>query len=101
MSRKQRIYHALSNALTPEILSVENESHNHHVPPDSETHFKIVAISSLFENRNRIERHRLINHLLTDELQSGLHAITLHLYTPTEWSKKTATVPASPLCQHK
>ena len=32
--------------LTPDLLDVTNESHMHSVPPDSETHFKVVAVSS-------------------------------------------------------
>ena len=100
MSRKQRIYDALSLKLTFDSLQIDDESHGHKVPAGAETHFKVVAVSTMFKNLNRIERHRLINAVLAPEFTTGLHALSLHLYTPDEWSKKTTGVTASPLCHH-
>lgn len=98
MTRKERIYDVLSSAFKTDSLLIEDESHRHHVPPDAESHFKITAVSPAFENLNRIARHRLINNLLALEFTNGLHALSLHLYTPVEWTKK-ASVPASPACR--
>jgi 23S rRNA-/tRNA-specific pseudouridylate synthase len=88
MSRNLRIHNALSEKLKPEALIVENESNQHNVPEDAETHFKIVTVSRQFTNLSRIERHRLVNAIVAEEFQSGLHALSLHLYTPQEWEKK-------------
>lgn len=101
MSRKQRIHDALFIELKPDSLIIENESSRHQVPPDSETHFKIIAVSTVFTNLRPIARHRLINTLLASEFTSGLHALSLHLYTPDEWEQKTGGAPKSPLCHSR
>lgn len=98
MSRYKRIETILNEVLVPKYFEIENESHRHHVPDNSETHFRLVIVSSLFESLSRIDRHRLINKLLAEELQNGLHALTLHLFTEEEW-KTRKMVPASPACR--
>ena len=37
---------ALKDAFHPSMLTVENESHRHNVPPNSETHFKVTWSAS-------------------------------------------------------
>lgn len=98
MSRLQRMNDALSRELKPDTLTIENESSLHHVPAGSETHVKVIAVSSTFHALNRIARHRLVHTILVDEFNLGLHALTLHLYTPQEWEQQTNSVPTSPTC---
>ena len=98
MSRSQRLHHALINTLTPDLLTITDESFRHHVPEGAETHFKVVLVSSQFNGLTRIARHRLVNSHLRDEFTSGLHALSLHLYTPQEWQKYTPTIASSPAC---
>ncbi len=100
MLRAQRLDHALSTALKPDLLRIENESNRHQVPPGSETHFKLIIVSSEFNQLTRIARHRLVNSIIAKEFESGLHALTLSLHTPTEWSKQSDQILESPLCQH-
>ena len=100
MSREQRIYHALFEALKPDPLIIENESNRHNVPAGSETHFKIVAVSEAFNDQRLVARHRIINALLSQEFNSGLHALSMHLYTPLEWQKKNGQTLKSPACQN-
>ncbi|MGI9323235.1 MAG: BolA family protein [Pseudomonadales bacterium] len=38
-----------------------NESGNHNVPPGSESHFKLVLVSSEFDGKPLVQRHRLVN----------------------------------------
>lgn len=99
MSREERIIEILTKNLRPENLIVENESTSHHVPKNSETHFLVVVVSTAFSDLTKIERHRLINQLLTDELKNGLHALSMNLYTPSEWNKKSQTNFKSPPCR--
>lgn len=99
MLRKQRIETLLSQNIESVVLSVEDESHQHHVPKDAETHFKLIIVADTFNSLPRIARHRLINHLLADELNNGLHALSMYLYTPAEWEVKQAGVPQSPTCR--
>ena len=100
MLRQESIQNRLDTQFKPDVLLIENESHSHQVPIHSETHFKVVVVSTLFESQSRIARHRLINHALAPEFNTGLHALSLHLYTPEEWKKKQGDVRDSPLCQH-
>lgn len=99
MSRYQRIYDLLQRTFSPVELMVCDESHQHHVPQGSESHFKLTVVSARFENLSRIARHRLINDRLSDEFTRGLHALSLHLYTPEEWEQTVHVVPDSPKCR--
>ena len=100
MSRKLRIHDALSAALKLDTLNIEDESHRHNVPTGAETHFKVIAVSTNFENLRPLARHRMVNALLAPEFERGLHALSLHLYTPEQWKIKLAHVPASPACRN-
>lgn len=98
-SREQRIRDILSQSLAPLELGVENESHMHSVPPNSETHFKVLVVSEVFEGKSRIDRQRLVNELLKSELQTGLHALTQKALTPKEWETQKDTLNfVSPEC---
>lgn len=55
-----RISQKLTTSLTPTHLEVFNESHMHSVPPNSETHFKVVVVSEIFEDKKLLDRHRLV-----------------------------------------
>ena len=99
MSRKERIEQQLTRELSPLYLSVEDESSNHHVPEGAQTHFKVIAVSSQFSELNRVARHRLVNHLLSEEFNLGLHALSLHLYITEEWTIKNKAVLDSPACK--
>lgn len=98
-SRQLRIYNALFAQLKPETLIVENESHSHNVPEGSETHFKITAVSDTFESKPRLARHREVLEKLKPEFATGLHALSLHLYTKDEWLKRHGQTQASPPCR--
>ena len=100
MSRLQRMNDALFNELKPDTLTIEDESSRHNVPVGAETHFKVVAVSTRFNGLNRIARHRLVNASLHAEFTMGLHALSLHLYTPDEWRQQSRDVPASPVCRN-
>jgi BolA protein len=98
MNRKQRIEDKLKDSLSSIVhLDVVDESYMHAVPAGAESHFKLLVVSDTFENSPVIERHRLLNQILADELQTGLHALTLHTWTPDEWHTKGGA-PESPPC---
>lgn len=98
MSVQQEIEQKLAGGFDVELLQVENESHMHSVPPNSETHFKVTLVSGNFEGQGKVKRHQAIYKVLADELAGGVHALALHLYTPDEWSVAGGTAPASPNC---
>ena len=99
MSRKQRIDQLITYEYNPILLEVEDESNMHHVPVGAETHFKITMVSEMFRNVITITRHRMINRLLAAELKKGLHALSLHLFTPDEWLARGGGTIQSPACK--
>ena len=98
MSVKDDIESRLTEALAPEYLDVSNESHMHSVPPDSETHFRVVAVSRAFEDRRSVARHQQVYAALRQQLDGPVHALALHTYTPAEWLARQGDAPHSPDC---
>ena len=77
---------------------VENESPNHNVPAGSESHFRVVVVAEGFEGRRLLERHRMVNAVLEDELAGPVHALALHTYTQADWKARFGEAPMSPPC---
>ncbi len=88
MQVRTRIAEKLSAALAPQSLNVEDESHRHegHAGhrPGGESHFRVHIVSEAFRGKSRIERHRMINQILSAELASGVHALAIHASAPGE-----------------
>lgn len=99
MSRRNRIEELIHQALLPIYLNIEDESSNHHVPQGSQTHFKLIVVSSHFSDLSQLSRHRVINHMLQKEFELGLHALSMHLFTPDEWEKRKHNLLQSPICR--
>ncbi len=96
MSLQKTLEEKLAARFDPRHLAVINESHQHNVPDGSESHFKVVIVSEAFEGKNLVAQHRLVYELLFEELQSQVHALAIHTYTPAAWNAGAA--PASPEC---
>ncbi len=82
---------ALEDGLNPLVLDVEDESHKHagHAGARGRsdggiTHLRVRAVSEQFTGKNRVERHRLVNALLQDEIARGLHALSIEAKAPGE-----------------
>ncbi|KAL3646264.1 SufE-like protein 1, chloroplastic/mitochondrial [Castilleja foliolosa] len=87
--RGMRIRKILGKELNPVELEIEDVSYQHagHAGvrgSDGETHFNVKVVSQEFEGKSLVKRHRLIYGLLQDELQSGLHALSITAKTPAE-----------------
>ena len=91
MSRKAKITDVLNKNfdIFKCFVSDVSESHKGHSGyiKGEETHFDIIIISNDFENKNRLERHKLVNECLKNEFKGSLHSITYKLITVSE-SKK-------------
>ncbi|RUO25170.1 BolA family transcriptional regulator [Aliidiomarina minuta] len=96
MSVEQRIESLLRQNLTPDYLEVVNESHMHGGSA-TESHFKVIVVSTHFSGQRLLARHRQINKLLADELAGPVHALAMHTYTPEEWQEEQQA-PDSPAC---
>lgn len=99
MTTAEQINDIIVAQLTPIKLDVLNESHMHNVPPGSESHFKLVIVSDAFAENSLVARHRMVNKLLAEQLNGGVHALSMHTYTPDEWRGRGGEVPQSPPCQ--
>ena len=97
MSVQNIIETKIREALLPSHLEVINESHMHS-GPNTESHFKVILVSDQFEDVKLVQRHRKINELLKYELENGVHALSLHLFTQSEWKDKEEYVKDSPPC---
>ena len=98
MNVQADIQSRLSGELHPEFLEVENESHMHSVPPNSETHFKVVLVAAAFEGKRKVARHQQVYAILSEQLDGPVHALALHTYTPGEWAERQQAAPDSPDC---
>lgn len=98
LAMQERIETRLREALGAERLRVVNESHQHNVPANSETHWNVIIVAPTFEGKNGVERHRAVYGALSDELSGGIHALTLKALTPEEWETAGGEVanPAPP-----
>jgi len=51
-------------------------------------HFQALVVTPEFEALNRIQRHRRVNHILREHIDSDLlHAISMRTLTPVEWQQ--------------
>jgi BolA family transcriptional regulator, general stress-responsive regulator len=78
----------LTEAFAPQSLRVLDESHQHegHAGhrPGGQTHFRVYIVADAFKGKSRVERHRMINSILSAELASGVHALAIHAAAPGE-----------------
>jgi len=78
----------LTAAFAPQSLNVEDESHQHEGHAGhregGQTHFRVYIVSNAFKGKTRLERHRMINGILVDELAGGIHALAIHATAPGE-----------------
>jgi BolA protein len=89
----------LATAFAPDYLEVVNESHQHSVPVNSETHFKVTLVSEQFEGLRKVARHQRVYAVLAELLAGPVHALALHTYTGREWRDRQELAPASPECR--
>jgi BolA protein len=98
MTIQESIEEKLALALDPAHLEVVNESSQHNVPPNSETHFKVVIVAPGFEGQRKVARHQSVYAALADELAGPVHALAMHTYTANEWRERHGEAPMSPPC---
>lgn len=90
-TRRERIVALLTHGLSPLQLDVTDDSARHagHAGAreaaalggaGGETHFNVVVTSERFNGLGRVARHRLVQDLLSDEFQRGLHALSLTVH---------------------
>lgn len=91
MSVERDIRDKLSEAFAPEALEIVNDSHRHagHAgsPGTGTSHFTIKVVSAAFAGKSRLERHRMVNDVLAQELAGKIHALAIQALAPEERSR--------------
>jgi BolA protein len=78
---RQKIIDKLTHAFVPDKLEVIDESHLHAghsgARPEGETHFRVKIHSARFDDVSLLQRHRLVNEILSEELAGPVHALAI------------------------
>ena len=81
----------LAQAFAPAELQVVNDSHrhagHHSSPGTGESHFSVTVVSEAFAGKSRLQRHRMVNAALAEELAGRVHALSVRALTPEERAK--------------
>lgn len=92
MRVEESIRERLRGAFAPSELQVVNDSHRHaghgSSPQTGESHFSVVVVSIAFAGKSRLERHRMVNAALAEELAGPVHALAVTALTPEEQAKR-------------
>ncbi len=98
----------LTEAFSPSHLEIVNESYKHNVPKGAESHFKVLVVSNKFEEKSLVERHRMVNTVLAEQLQtgygpggaggSGIHALSIQAKTPAQFDMGGVAIQSTPNC---
>ncbi len=87
-STGDRIAEKLTSAFSPSALEVldESERHRGHAGwrEGGETHFRVKIVAEAFAGKSRVDRHRMVNAALADELAGGVHALAVSANAPGE-----------------
>jgi BolA protein len=90
MRMENSIREKLAKAFAPTELHVVNDSHHHagHIssPGTGESHFSVMVVSDSFAGKSRLERHRMVNAALAEELKT-VHALAITALAPQERAK--------------
>ena len=88
MKRKLKITEIIEQNINCELCKVSDvsESHRGHIGfvENGETHFEIHIISEQFRDLSHISRQRLLNNLLKEEFDNGLHSVSYRLKAKNE-----------------
>lgn len=91
MQLEAQMREKLIAAFLPTQLAIVNESHKHAhhaamkgAANTGETHFKVSVVSDSFAGQSRVQRHRMVNDVLAEELAGPVHALSVSARTPEE-----------------
>lgn len=91
MTMENTIQTKLVQALRPSHMRIVNQSHLHqgHAGDNGsgESHFLVEVVADSFSGLSRVARQRMIYNLLDEELKGRLHALSLKLFAPDEYTK--------------
>lgn len=76
----------LQAELAPSLLTIRDDSADHagHAGAREGGHFHVTVVSPRFTGLQRLARHRLVYHCLSDLMQRGIHALAIDAKAPGE-----------------
>jgi BolA protein len=77
----------LEQQFNPTELMVKDQSQlhlGHAGAQDGKGHFDVTIVSSKFEGRSRIQRHRMVYDALSQLMQTEIHALRIKAFSPSE-----------------
>ena len=82
----ERLAQVLQDALAPEAIEVQDDSHLHagHAGAREGRHFTVRLVSPRFEGLSRVARHRLVYDAARTLIAEGIHALAIEARTPAE-----------------
>jgi BolA family transcriptional regulator, general stress-responsive regulator len=88
-STAARIESLLQQRLLPAHLEVRDDSAAHvgHAGAGGKGHFRLRIVSTCFAGLKPLQRHRLVNDVLSPLFATGLHAVAMETLTPDEFYK--------------
>jgi BolA protein len=95
MSIEEAMTAKLNAAFSPIRLTIQNDSARHaghagrhhgagRAGPGGETHFTVTIVSEKFAGVSRVQRHRMVNEVLSEELAGPVHALSVKASAPDE-----------------
>lgn len=83
ISLEESITAKLTEVFTPELLKIQDESFKHAghnaAAQKGGTHFHIHMVSSHLTGLTRVQQHRWVYEVLSEEIEQGVHALRLDL----------------------
>ena len=87
-STARRIEQLLQQRFEPTHLEVRDESAAHVGHANAgKGHFRVKVVSTSFAGLKPLQRHRLVNDVLSSLLASDVHALAMETLTPEEFIK--------------
>lgn len=78
----------LTEALSPSRLEIVDDSDRHHGHAGhregGESHFNLLIEAQAFDGKSRVERQRMVNRALAEELAGPVHALSIKALAPGE-----------------
>jgi BolA protein len=89
VSTAARIESLLQQRLLPAHLEVHDDSAAHagHASAGGKGHFRLRIVSTCFAGLRPLQRHRLVNEVLSPLFATELHAVAMETLTPDEFFK--------------
>lgn len=77
----------LEDALAPQDMEIVDESHLHAGHEGAKSgggHFNVTVVSSAFDGKSLMQRHRMVYEAMGDAMKHEIHALSITAYTPAE-----------------